>query len=78
MYITFSEDAKKFLLKKDDLLMARTGATFGKVLLYENIEPSVFASYLIRITFKRNIHPKLYWFFSQSDLYWHQANELSS
>jgi type I restriction enzyme S subunit len=58
--------------------MARTGATFAKVLLYEDVEPSVFASYLIRIKFKEKIDNKLYWYFSKTKSYWDQANSLAS
>jgi type I restriction enzyme S subunit len=78
VFINSSEEAKKFVLKDGDLLMARTGATYAKVLLYENLEKSVFASYLIRINFKRDIVNKLYWYFSKSRIYWEQANKLSS
>lgn len=58
--------------------MARTGATFAKVLLYKDFEPSVFASYLIRIVFKEKIENKLYWYFTKSESYWDQANSLAS
>ncbi|MCX6745321.1 MAG: restriction endonuclease subunit S [Candidatus Parcubacteria bacterium] len=78
MYIASSKEAKKFILNDDDLLMARTGATFAKVLLYNDIEKSVFASYLIRISFNEKIINKLYWYFSKSKIYWDQANKLSS
>src|SRR5699024_615586 len=53
-------------------------ATFAKVLLYEDVEPSVFASYLIRIKFKEKIDNKLYWYFSKTKSYWDQANSLAS
>lgn len=78
VFVASSDDAKKFLLKEGDLLMARTGATFGKVLLYEDLEKSVFASYLIRIVFKTDFVNKLYWYFSKSKAYWDQANKLAS
>ncbi|MDO8748792.1 MAG: restriction endonuclease subunit S [Candidatus Omnitrophota bacterium] len=78
VFINFSEETKKFLLKDGDLLMVRTGATYAKVLLYQNFEKSVFASYLIRISFKINIINKLYWYFSKSRIYWDQAHKLSS
>ncbi|CAA6803367.1 MAG: Type I restriction-modification system, specificity subunit S (EC [uncultured Sulfurovum sp.] len=77
-YIEATEEASKFQLKENDILMARTGATFGKVLLYKDYEPSVFASYLIRIHFTENISNELYWYFSKSQFYWSQANTLSS
>jgi type I restriction enzyme S subunit len=78
MFIEYSKEAEKFALEDGDLLMARTGATFGKVLLYRDIEKSVFASYLIKISFKENILNKLYWYFSKSRIYWRQASNLSS
>ena len=77
-YIKHSKEAEGFLLADNDLLMARTGATFAKVLFYKDHEPSVFASYLIRIKFKENIENKLYWYFTKTVNYWAQANSLSS
>jgi type I restriction enzyme, S subunit len=77
-YLKHSKEAKEFLIRDKDLLMARTGATFAKVLLYEDFEPSVFASYLIRITFKEKIENKLYWYFTKTKSYWEQANSLAS
>ena len=77
-YIDDNEYARKYQLKENDILMARTGATFGKVLLYKDYESSVFASYLIRINFEINMINKLYWYFSHSSSYWNQANNLSS
>lgn len=77
-YLKHSKEAETFLIRDKDLLMARTGATFAKVLLYEDLEPSVFASYLIRINFKEKIDNKLYWYFTKSKSYWDQANSLAS
>ena len=77
-YLDFSKEAEVFTLEDGDLLMARTGATFAKVLLYEDFEPSVFASYLIRINFHEELINKLYWYFSKSEYYWDQAKALSS
>lgn len=77
-YIKHSNEAEGFLIKVNDLLMARTGATFAKVLLYNGDEPSVFASYLIRILFKEKIENALYWYFTKTKYYWEQANSLQS
>ena len=77
-YIKYSKEAEGFLIQDNDLLMARTGATFAKVLLYKNYEPSVFASYLIRIKFFEKIENELYWHFTKTKYYWEQANSLSS
>jgi len=76
-YIDLIEDNKVYLVSKGDLLMARTGATYGKTMLFNEDYPAVYASFLIRIRFKAlNIIPAYYWHFSQSMLYWNQANRL--
>ncbi len=77
-YISRSKEAEKFIAKDKDLLMARTGATFAKVLLFNDHEASVFASYLIRIKFKVKIENELYWYFAKTKKYWDQANSLQS
>jgi len=77
-YIKYSKEAEEFLIQNNDLLMARTGATFAKVLLFDGDEPSVFASYLIRIKFKEKIENALYWHFTKTKNYWEQANSLQS
>ena len=77
-YIGSSKDGKKFILKDNDILMARTGATFAKLLLYKDIEPSIFASYLIKIDFTESIDNEFYWFYAKSNSYWDQANTLST
>lgn len=76
-YIGLSEANKQYLLQKGDILVARTGATFGKTFLFMEDEPAIFASYLIRITLnKERIIPYFYWIFAQSEDYWTQANYL--
>ena len=76
-FITLTDDARKSLLSKGDLLVARTGATFGKTMLFDEDYPAVFASYLIRLRFPKNlVIPRYYWVFAQSNDYWSQANAL--
>ena len=76
-YITISKEAEKYILQNGDLLVARTGATFGKTALFLDEGLSVFASFLIRLKFPKNkILPKFYWIFSRSLNYWTQANNL--
>ena len=76
-FIDVSTHNRKYLLQNDDLLVARTGATFGKTALFDKKYPAIFASYLIRLNFlNTDILPKYYWFFSQSKLYWNQAYNL--
>ena len=79
MYINLSQASCKYLLKKGDLLMARTGATFGKTLYFNEDYNAVYASFLIKIQLNKNIiSNKYYWHFSKSKYYWLQANKLAS
>jgi len=76
-YIDLTAESQKYILSKGDILIARTGATFGKTMLFNKDYPAVYASFLIRIKFiDKNITPSYYWHFSQSNLYWDQANVL--
>lgn len=76
-FITLTKGARDLLLSKGDILVARTGATFGKTMIFEESYPAVFASFLIRLRFlKDKVLPHYYWAFAQSDLYWSQANAL--
>jgi type I restriction enzyme M protein len=66
-YLEIKGNEKKYILQKGDVLIARTGATYGKCLFFESNEPSVFAGYLIKLEFdKKVILPKFFWIFSQS------------
>lgn len=76
-FIDLTDEAKKFLLQKSDILVARTGATYGKTVIFNDDYPAVFASYLIKISFDKNkVIPSFYWLFAQSDEYWEQAKSL--
>lgn len=76
-YINLTDEAKKFLLEKDDLIVARTGATYGKTAIFKESYPAVFASYLIKLDFENDkMLPDFYWLFSQTDEYWNQAKKL--
>lgn len=78
-YIDLTEESKKYLLKKGDLLLARTGATYGKTLFFDSDEPAVYASFLIRIVLDNAvIRNRYYWHFSKSSLYWEQAEKYVS
>lgn len=46
------EDRRKKLLKQNDIVVARTGATVGASHLFRGTEPTVFASYLVRFRTK--------------------------
>ena len=78
-YVDLTEESKKYLLAKGDLLLARTGATYGKTLYFESDEPAVYASFLIKIILDNSIiKNRYYWHFSKSSLYWKQAEQYVS
>jgi len=78
-YVTVNKENKDYLLEEGDLLVARTGATYGKTLYFEGDEKSIYASYLIRIRFpKDKVLPKYYWNFARTEKYWEQAKKLVS
>lgn len=76
-FVDLDDESKKYLLSKGDVVVARTGATFGKSLIYSSDEPAIFASYLIRLNFdEKQILPEYYWCFAQTQNYWKQAESL--
>lgn len=75
-YISLADDVRPYLLQKGDLIMARTGATYGKTLYYNEDYPSAYASFLIKITLNQSVDSKYYWHFTRSSIYWEQANRL--
>lgn len=77
-YVPVSRELSKYYLKKGDIVMARTGATFGKTLYVPNDDAAVYASFLIKITLDETaVSSRYYWHFSKSKLYWEQANKLA-
>jgi restriction endonuclease S subunit len=76
-YISKTKENKDYLLQKGDLVVARTGATYGKCLYFEDDTPSVYASYLIKLNLDNNkILNRFYWVFSQSYFYDTQKQKL--
>jgi type I restriction enzyme S subunit len=76
-YVDISIENERFILKKNDLLMARTGATYGKTMIFEEDYPAIYAGFLIKLSFNEKvINSKFYWHFAQSNLFWNQANAL--
>jgi type I restriction enzyme S subunit len=68
-------EPEKYLLKPNDLVFARTGATTGKSFVIRDCPEAVFASYLIRLRVCSSISVDyLYWYF-QSPLYWAQVED---
>ena len=80
-YIQLNKESRKYLvkMKKGDLLLARTGATYGKTLYVPDDSPAVYASFLIKIELDNSkILNRYYWHFSKSNQYWRQAEKLVS
>ncbi|MFA0076940.1 restriction endonuclease subunit S [Vibrio artabrorum] len=69
------EDAKKYLLKDNDVVISRAGS-IGYSYLISKTEKSVFASYLIR--FRPLLNPKYFRYFLDSQQYWNAISEGSS
>ncbi len=71
---------EKYLLEKNDILFARTGATTGKSFLIDECPMAVFASYLIRLRVQKLVTPQYLYAFFQSPSYWEQisANTVGS
>jgi type I restriction enzyme S subunit len=66
-------DPEKYLLKKDDIVFARTGGTTGKSFLIGDCPPAVFASYLIRLRVRDRLSPEYLYSYFQSPSYWTQV-----
>jgi type I restriction enzyme M protein len=76
-FINISKNDEQYILNEGDILMARTGATYGKCLYFEGNEQSVYAGYLIRITLDRNkILNRFFWYFTQSNIFIKQKEKL--
>lgn len=71
VYVTPNENVdKRFYLNEGDLLVARTGATYGKTLYWSDSEPAIYASYLIKLNFDNSIIlNKYYWYYTMTDDY---------
>ncbi|EDX70105.1 restriction endonuclease subunit S [Bacillus cereus] len=77
-FVNDDEVDEDYLVGKDDVLMARTGATYGKTLYISEKINAVYASFLIKIdTDKEKLSSRYYWHFAQSGDYWKQADFLA-
>ena len=69
------EKVQPYLLQDGDILFARTGATVGKSYLVEGLlQPSIYASYLIRVQTSSVILPSYIKLFFESGYYWEQIS----
>ena len=70
---TNTNNPEKYLLHKNDIVFARTGATVGKSFLISDLPyASVYASYLIRIRLISGISENYIYQFFNSNCYWEQ------
>jgi len=60
----------KYLIKKNDLIVARAGTAGVSVLVEKNFNDVIFGSYLIKIRLRDDVCPKFVHYFFQSKLYW--------
>ena len=73
---TSTDEPEKYLLHKDDIVFARTGATVGKSFLITDLPySSVYASYLIRIRLINGISANYIYHFFNSYCYWEQVTD---
>lgn len=69
------DKVQPYLLQDGDILFARTGATVGKSYLVEGLlQPSIYASYLIRVQTSSVILPSYIKLFFESGYYWEQIS----
>ena len=68
-------EISQYVLKKNDILFARTGGTVGKSFLVKEIpEESIFAGYLIRTRYSEKLSPLYLKYFMESGTYWEQLH----
>jgi type I restriction enzyme S subunit len=65
----------KYLLKPNDLVFARTGATTGKSFVIRDCPEAVFASYLIRLRVRDSVSVDYLYHYFQSPGYWEQISD---
>ena len=69
-------DIETYLLKPNDILFARTGGTVGKSYLVQDVpDEAIYAGYLIRTRYSRELCPQYLKYFMESELYWSQLRE---
>ena len=67
------DEIPNYLLKKNDILFARTGGTVGKSYLVKDVpDEAIYAGYLIRTRYSESLCPEYMKYFMESSLYWTQ------
>ena len=70
------EEIDSYILQPNDILFARTGGTVGKsYIVHETPYPAIYAGYLIRTRYSKNLCPQYMKYFMESSLYWTQLRE---
>ncbi len=70
------QEIPTYLLKVNDILFARTGGTVGKSYLVTSVpEDAIYAGYLIRTRYSKELSPQYLKYFMESILYWEQLRE---
>ena len=70
------KEIQTYLLKKNDILFARTGGTVGKSFIVSNLpEDAVYAGYLIRTRYGKKANAQYMKYFMESNLYWEQLRD---
>jgi type I restriction enzyme S subunit len=64
-----SSKAKPYLLKKGDILLARSGATVGKTFLFNEDIQACFAGYLIKASFAGKMLPQFFNYITKTGFY---------
>lgn len=78
-YVEDSPESRKKRLSFGDVVVARTGASFGKSLYFDKPIDASYASFLIKVTCRNGVlDGKYLWHFMQSSYYWKQAEILVS
>ncbi|WIF94090.1 restriction endonuclease subunit S [Caminicella sporogenes] len=73
------EEIKRYFLKENDIVFARTGNTTGKSYLYNKKDGLlVFAGFLIKFSINNKIYePKFLKYYVQTDYYWNWVKKMS-
>ena len=71
-----ADEIDTYLLEENDILFARTGGTVGKSFLVKKVPyPAIYAGYLIRTRYSKNLIPQYLKFFMESSIYWDQLRD---
>lgn len=71
-----SESLKAKRLHRNDIVVARIGATTGKAFLIRDCPEAVFASYLIRLrAYEERVSPQFLYYYMQTEAYWRHIEQ---